>query len=144
MAKNDFYPVSKPISRLIKTGVLNSEDIAAVISIENGVISILTNDIRSSCHDLPRVNLQRGAAEDRFMKFFEARHAYYDWSDAMQASGLAAGPVLDVIMEGKPLNMIDLAWGHRKGWTRDLLKEALNLYQEVSVERTKKISRLTA
>lgn len=144
MAKNDFYPVSKPISRLIKTGVLNTEDIAAVISIENGVISILTNGIRSSRHDLPRVNRQAGGAEDRFMRFFEVRHNYYDWSDAMQAAGLAAGPVLDVIMEGKPLNQVDKTWRRRKGWTRDLLKDALKLYREVCRERSGKTSRLTA
>ncbi|MEE8295618.1 MAG: hypothetical protein V3R64_07880 [Sphingomonadales bacterium] len=144
MMKNDFYPVSKPISRLIKTGVLDAEDIAAVISIENGVISILTNGIRATRHDLPKVSTQAGSGDARFMQFFEVRHNYYDWSDAMQAAGLAAGPVLDVILEGKPLNMVDLAWGHRKGWTRDLLKEALSLYQQVCQERGKKTSRLTA
>lgn len=144
MTKNDFYPVSKPISRLIKTGVLNAEDIAAVIAIENGVISILTNGIRSTRHDLPVVNTQAGGAEERFMRFFEVRHNFYDWTDAMQAAGLAAGPVLDVILEGKPLNCVDKTWGHRKGWTRDLLKEALKLYREVCRERRRKTTRLTA
>ena len=144
MMKNDFYPVSKPISRLIKTGVLDAEDIAAVISIENGVISILTNGIRATRHDLPKVSARAESGDARFMRFFEVRHNYYDWSDAMQAAGLAAGPVLDVILEGKPLNMVDLAWGHRKGWTRDLLKEALSLYRQVCRERGKKTSRLTA
>lgn len=144
MAKNDFYPVSKPISRLIKTGVLTAEDIAAVIAIENGVISILTNDIRATRHDLAKVNTGAGGAEDRFMRFFEVRHSFYDWSDAMQAAGLAAGPVLDVILEGKPLNCVDKAWRRRKGWTRDLLIEALRLYRAVCRERTRKTTRLTA
>ncbi len=144
MTKNDNYPVAKPISRLIKTGVLDEEDIAAVISIENGVISILTNGIRATRHDLPKINPRAGSQEERFMKFFEARLNYYNWSDAMQEAGLAAGPVLDVIMEGKPLNTVDKAWGHRKGWTRDLLKKALNLYREVCRERSRKTMRLTA
>lgn len=144
MAKHNTYPVSKPISRLIKTGVLDTEDVEAVILIEAGVISILTNDIRATRHDLPRVDPGNGSREEGFMRYFEARQSYYDWSDAMQVAGLAAGPVLDVILEGKPLHLVDLAWCRRKGWTRDLLKEALGLYRALNRERNKKTLPLTA
>ncbi len=136
------YPVSKPLSRLAKTGVIAGADLAAAIDIECAVISILSNDIRSDRHDRPEALPQTRQARDRLLRFFEARQAYYDWIDAMAGSGLPAGPVLDVIVEGKPLTSVDRAWRRRKGWARGLLLKALRLYREIRREREK--MRLTA
>ncbi len=144
MVNNSFRRVSKPISRLIKTGVLDDGDMAAVMAIEAGVISILTNDIHSTRHDQPRSGFVPGGAEENFMRSFEARQLYYDWSDAMQVEGLPAGPVLDIILEGKPLNRIDKAWCRRKGWSRDILIKSLVIYRTVAQERSRKRIRLTA
>lgn len=143
MTNHKSLPVSKPLSRLMKTGVLDSADITAAVAIENAVISILTHDIRSSRHDIAPGG-RTGDAEEGFLRHFNARHCYYDWLDAMQAAGIAAGPVLDVILEGRPLHVVDKAWCKRKGWTREVLKRALHIYQAVWAERMRKTSRLTA
>lgn len=142
MTNHQGLPVSKPLSRLMKTGVLDAADISAAVAIENAVVSILTHDIRSTRHDM-MPGAKGGDAEARFMRHFDARHCYYDWLDAMQAAGIAAGPVLDVILEGRPLHNVDKAWCKRKGWTREVLKRALYIYQAVWAERMRKTSRLT-
>ena len=138
------YPVSKPVSRLVKTGVLDPGDVAAAIAIENAVVSILTHDIRATRHEVARPGARPGSGDEGFMRFFDCRLCYYDWFDAMQAAGLSTGPVLDVILEGKPLHRVDKAWRRRKGWTRDLVKRALNLYQTVNYVRESPTTQLTA
>lgn len=132
------YPVSKPVSRLIKTGVLGPDEVTAVIGIECAVISILAHDIRSELRDRPKT----GPAGQGVMRHYHDRRSYYAWIEAMQAAGLSSGPVLDVILEGRPLHKVDKAWRRRKGWTRGLLGKSLRLYRDVC--RNRETRRLTA
>jgi len=131
------YPISKPVSRLIKTCVLTYEEMAAAIDIECAVISILENDIRSSRQEEASCSPSR-------RRFQAVRLTYYDWIDAMQAAGLSSGPIFDVVMEGRALHLVDKAWRRRKGWTRVMLIKGLRLYCAVKQNRAAQQIRLTA
>ena len=137
--------VSKPISRLARSGALDTGDVAAALAIEAAVVSILTNDLHAGYRDgVHPGNPGQGFAEGRLLRFHDQRALYYDWVDAMTAAGLSAGPVLDVIIEGKPLTAIDLAWKKRKGWARRLVQQGLALYRSMALARKTATERLTA
>lgn len=138
--------VSKPISRLACSGAIGAGDIAAALSIEAAVISILTNDLRSGCGETIPAG-RRGAggfAEERALRFLDERQMFYAWVDAMTAAGLAVGPVLDAVIEGKPLTTIDLSRKKRKGWTRRLVQKGLKLYRDLAAAQAGALPRLTA
>ena len=140
------FKVSKPISRLAKTGVLSPEEVRAAIAIEDAVISILTHDVRSGFagERAMRGRCAAGQAEDRLLKSCAVRQLYFSWVEAMQAACLPAGPVLDVIIDGAPLTQIDRHWKKRKGWSRGILKSGLGLYLGVEAGREALAGRLTA
>lgn len=55
---------------------------------------------------------------------------YAGWVDRMSDERLMVGPVLDMVVEEMSLAATDRKWRHRKGWARDHLREALDIYLE--------------
>ncbi|MEM8798696.1 MAG: hypothetical protein AAGF15_01315 [Pseudomonadota bacterium] len=53
---------------------------------------------------------------------------YLDWSDGMTARSLAIGPVLDICLHGAALSDVDARWRKRKGWARQHLVKAVDLF----------------
>lgn len=53
---------------------------------------------------------------------------YHQWIELMTVSRLAAGPVLDIILEDMSLSKVDQKWGRRKGWAKQHLQRSLDLY----------------
>ena len=148
------HRVSKPISRMARTGALCSTEICAAQAIEKAVFSILTQDIHATRLEArhfttraSRANRTGGgsgaAFEDRFLDDHDLRRNYYDWIAVMGVHRIPAGPVLDVIIEGKALTEVDRAWRKRKGWTRGLLVQGLQLFIDILMRREEK-NRLTA
>lgn len=145
MTAHVYQQVSKPISRLAKSGALNAEQVWAAIAIEDAIISILTNNIRSGfIAERPKGRGLLNSFENMFLESCTSRQAYYAWIAAMKSKRLPAGPVLDVIVDGIPLTVIDKRWRKRKGWARVKLTQALDLYLEACVLKGNIRSRLTA
>jgi len=140
------HQVSKPISRMAKTGALGPAEVCAARAIEEAVISILSQDVRSGKFE--RINLENGGRgscfEDAFIRRHDLRQNYYQWVEEMTARKVPAGPVLDVIIEGRALTEVDRAWKKRKGWTRQKLVDGLRLFNEVRSSEQEKRNRLTA
>ncbi len=140
------HRVSKPISRLAKTGALSPDEVRAARVIEEAVISILTQDIRSSGiaeWNIARKNTGSGF-EDQFLRRHDVRQSYYGWVEQMRISQLPAGPVLDVIIDGRALTEVDRTWKKRKGWSRGKLIAGLRLFIEIERQEGEKRNRLTA
>ncbi len=139
------HRVSKPISRMARTGALCCAEIRAARAIEKAIFSILTQNIHATgiearCY----ATGSRGSSfEDAFLEGYDLRRHYYDWIAAMGVNRIPVGPILDVIIEGKALTEVDRTWKKRKGWTRGLLVRALRLFNEVLVRGEEK-NRLTA
>jgi len=136
--------VSKPISRLAKSGALGGEQVRAAMAIEDAVVSILTNGIRSGFIEERRGGGMHNTFESGFLESCALRQAYNAWVVAMKQAGLPAGPVLDVIIDGTPLTIIDKRRCKRKGWTRDRIKKALDLYISAQALEAADANRLTA
>ena len=146
MATDLRHRVSKPISRLAKTGALSPAEVRAARVIEAAVISILTQDIRSGGiaeRELARGNTGSGF-EDSFLRRHDVRQSYYGWVEQMRANQLPAGPVLDVIIDGRALTEVDRTWKKRKGWTREKLIAGLGLFIEIERQEREQRNRLTA
>ena len=122
-----------------------STEICAAQAIEKAVFSILTQDIHATRLEARHFTSgARGAAfEESFLDDHDLRRNYYDWIAVMGVHRIPAGPVLDVIIEGKALTEVDRAWRKRKGWTRGLLVQGLQLFIDILVRREEK-NRLTA
>ena len=138
--------ISKSISRLTKSGALGMQQVRAAIVIEDAVVSILINDIHSGVTDqwCGQCDFSQNSFETALLESCASRQAYYDWVVAMKREGLPAGPVLDVIIDGVPLTTIDKRRVKRKGWTREKLKKALDLYIAAEELNTPEVNRLTA
>ena len=140
------HRVSKPISRLAKTGALSPAEVRAARLIEAAVISILTQDIHSG--GIAERGLARGNTgpgfEDQFLRRHDVRQSYYGWVEQMGANQLPAGPVLAVIIDGRALTEVDRTWKKRKGWTRGKLISGLKLFIEIESQEREKRNRLTA
>lgn len=139
------HRVSKPLSRLCRTGALDAEDLRAALGIEAAVVSILTHGVRSGLAAGERVDCAGGEGfEERFADTFEARRIYATWLDYMKQNGMPAGPVLDIVIEGKALSAVDRDWCRRKGWALSHLRRALGLYRTLSLRAERRKNRLTA
>ena len=146
MATSLRHRVSKPISRLANAGALSLEEVRAALAIEEAVVSIMTKDIRGSgltTQGLVRGN-GRSTFEENFLRRHDIRQSYYNWVDVMKTNDLPAGPVLDVIIDGRPLAEIDRTWKKRKGWARAILFSGLRLFIESERREREQTNRLTA
>ena len=140
------HRVSKPISRMARTGALDFTEVKAARAIEEAVLSIATRDIHSSRFESGHFSngLRGGGFEDTFLRLQDLRRSYYDWIGQMRSSRLPAGPVLDVIIDGKALSEVDRAWKKRKGWARGVLVTSLQLFIETQGREVEEKKRLTA
>ena len=53
---------------------------------------------------------------------------YAHWRRAAAGKGIAAVPVIDVVVEGRPCHMLDRRHGKRRGWTAGQVRAGLRLY----------------
>lgn len=133
------HRVSKPLSRLYRTGALGEEELKAALGIEAAVVAIMTGGVRSGLARGERVNCARGQGfEARLAGALEARRLYFTWLDYMKHNRLPAGPVLEIVIEGKALRAVDRDWRRRKGWALSHLKRALGLYRTLSLRAARR------
>jgi hypothetical protein len=117
--------VSKPLSRLAKSGALGDDEIAVARSLENAVIAIQGE---GAIPPAPGPHMGFGAVgEARMVRELDDRLFFERWVAAMSVARLPAAPVLDAVVEGKALAAIDRERKKRKGWARRRLQDGLSL-----------------
>lgn len=122
-----------PLVIFKRKNILNDQQIWAFQHIRRA-IQIITDGTRiriSHFSDLPvQTSRNQGRLAPCSESEYEIRikHHYSDWIDRMMAAGLAAGPVLDIIIDELSLSSTDRKRGKRKGWAKTHLQQAMDLY----------------
>lgn len=122
-----------PLVRFRKKNILNDPQIWAFERIRLA-IRIITRGTAMRISQINSVIVQTsrmgGCAGPEGETDFEIRivSRYCDWVDQMTTARLAIGPVLDIIIDETSLNETDRKWGRRKGWAKEHLQAALDLY----------------
>lgn len=66
--------------------------------------------------------------ERRHIPGLERVEAYWDWAQAARYLGISVAAVIAMICDGASARQVDRRHGRRKGWARDNLESALDLY----------------
>ena len=66
------------------------------------------------------------ARNDRLVK------RYTGWRRDVESKGIAAAPVIDLVVEGLPCRDLDRRHGKRRGWSADQVRAGLRLYLTVA------------
>lgn len=119
-----------PLWTLSRRGVLTQEQIQAAWDIRQA-FEVITVPVRLRKAALEKIDC--GAKEYvETSQVLRLLKRYNDWIDELTRYRLQAGPVLDVVVESISCREVDRRRGVRKGATRALLIEALNLYCKVA------------
>ena len=57
---------------------------------------------------------------------------YTTWRRGAESKGIAAAPVIDLVVEGLPCRDLDRSYGKRRGWSADQVRAGLRLYLTVA------------
>ena len=122
-----------PLMRFRKRNILNDQQIWAFERIRLAIRVITRGSALriSPLNDVMVQTSRKGACQSgENCSDFEVRviKRYCDWADQMTVKRLAIGPVLDIIIDETSLNATDRKWGRRKGWAKEHLQAALDLY----------------
>jgi len=111
--------------------ILNDQQIWAFQRIRRAVHIITRGThLRVSCLNDVAVQTSRFSGQEPNESDFEIalKTHYSHWIDRMTQTRQRAGPVLDIIIDEMSLNAVDRKWGKRKGWAKDRIQQALDLY----------------
>jgi len=111
--------------------ILNDQQIWAFKRIRRAVHIITSGaHLRVSCFSDVAVQTSRFPGQELTESDFEItlKNHYSHWIDRMTQARQQAGPVLDIIIDEMSLNAVDRKWGKRKGWAKDRIQQALDLY----------------
>lgn len=120
-----------PLICFRKKNILNDQQIWAFKRIRHAVrIITMGAHLRVSCFNDVAVQTSRFPGQAPTESDFEIalKIHYNHWIDRMTQARQQAGPVLDIIIDEMSLNAVDRKWGKRKGWAKDRLQQALDLY----------------
>lgn len=118
-----------PLVRFKNNNILNDQQIQAFQRIRRAV-RIITDGTQVRTSSFNDVVVQTSNFNTLSENEYEIRikDHYSDWIDRMTAARLAAGPVLDIIIDELSLSAVDRKWGRRKGWAKTHLQSSLDLY----------------
>lgn len=120
-----------PLTLFRDKNILNDQQIWAFQRIRRAVY-IITEGARLRVSRINDVVVQSsrfsGSGQNEGDYEIILKDYYSHWIDRMTLASQRAGPVLDIIVDEMSLNAVDRKWGKRKGWAKERLQQALDLY----------------
>jgi len=122
-----------PLKVLEDRGVFDADKIWAAFRIRRA-FQLITDGVGARTTHLNDVVVQTSRSVGESEPDFEIRlkQHYTDWIDEMDRQKLQIGPVFDLVIDERSLSRIDRKWQKRKGWSKQHLCAALDLYVSVS------------
>lgn len=124
--KNQF---SKPVLLAYNRGYLTYRDLVAVHQIEDSIIAIENNGLKSS-------TTNKDSASNQQNKKLPTNYAhtmidkFNQWIDSLSQNKIVAGAILDLLIDGKSFVYVDRRFRRTNGWARTNMVSGLNLWNE--------------
>lgn len=122
-----------PLIRFKRQNILDDEQIWAFMRIRRAINIITDNSrMRISRFNIVAVQSSHFFPQHQNESDYEIRlkDHYSRWIDHMTQARQQAGPILDIIIDEMSLTAVDRKWGRRKGWAKNHLQAALDLYSK--------------